>query len=229
MVKWISQVVALTSFNLRTIPQRKGSSFSFMVGIAGVVAVFVGVLSIGQGISRTMRQTGSPDIALVLRGGADSEMTSLLLREETKLIGEAPGVARADGVALVSPELFVIINLPKRSTGTDANIPFRGVEKPVLGVRTGVKGVEGRMFGWGRNEVNVGRGALNGVEGRRGGGTTAGGLRGDPEPPRNVTARSGCSPQSRISSPPAKPEAPSTATRTCGTIPSIRITMQSYA
>jgi len=160
MGKWISQVVALTSFNLRTIPQRKGSSFSFMVGIAGVVAVFVGVLSIGQGISRTMRQTGSPDIALVLRGGADSEMTSLLLREETKLIGEAPGVARADGVALVSPELFVIINLPKRSTGTDANIPFRGVEKPVLGVRTGVKVVEGRMFEWGRNEVIVGRGAL---------------------------------------------------------------------
>lgn len=160
MGKWISQVVALTTFNLRTIPQRRGSSLSFMVGIAGVVAVFVGVLSIGQGISRTMRRTGSPDIALVLRSGADSEMTSLLLREEMKLIGDAPGVARADGVALVSPELFVVINLPKRSTGTDANIPFRGVERPVLGVRTAVKIVDGRMFEWGRNEVIVGRGAL---------------------------------------------------------------------
>ncbi|MFA6956881.1 MAG: ABC transporter permease [Thermoanaerobaculia bacterium] len=160
MLKWISQVVALTAFNLRTIPQRKGSSLSFMVGIAGVVAVFVGVLSIGQGISRTMKQTGAADIALVLRSGADSEMTSLLLREETNLIGDAPGVARADGVALVSPELFVIINLPKRSTGTDVNIPFRGVERPVLGVRTNVKIVDGRMFEWGRNEVIVGRGAL---------------------------------------------------------------------
>jgi putative ABC transport system permease protein len=131
-----------------------------MVGIAGVVAVFVGVLSIGQGISRTMKQTGAADIALVLRSGADSEMTSILGREEMKMIADAPGIARGDGVALVSPELFVIINLPKRSTGTDANIPLRGVERPVTGVRTGVKVVDGRMFAWGTNEVIVGRGAL---------------------------------------------------------------------
>ncbi|MBI2214335.1 MAG: ABC transporter permease [Acidobacteria bacterium] len=160
MLNWISQVVALTGFNLRTIPQRMGSAFASMVGIAGVVAVFVAVLSIGHGISRTMRQTGSADVALVLRAGADSEMTSILVRDDVKLIGEAPGVARADGVALVSPELFVVINLPKRSTGTDANVPFRGVEKPVLGVRSNVKIVDGRMFEWGKNEVIVGRGAL---------------------------------------------------------------------
>jgi putative ABC transport system permease protein len=160
MMNWLTQVVELTAFNLRSIPQRKGAAISSMVGIAGVVAVFVGVLSIGQGISRTMKQTGAADIALVLRSGADSEMTSILGREEMKMIADAPGIARGDGVALVSPELFVIINLPKRSTGTDANIPLRGVERPVTGVRTGVKVVDGRMFAWGTNEVIVGRGAL---------------------------------------------------------------------
>ena len=77
-----------------------------------------------------MTVSGSPDVAIVLRSGADNEMTSGLVREETRLIADAPGVARnADG-PLASAELFVIINLPKRSTGTDANVPLRGVEQP---------------------------------------------------------------------------------------------------
>jgi putative ABC transport system permease protein len=59
----------------------------------------------------------------------------------------------------VSPELFVVVNLPKRSTGTDANVPMRGVEIPAFLVRDEVKIVEGRPFAWGRNEVIVGRGA----------------------------------------------------------------------
>jgi len=59
----------------------------------------------------------------------------------------------------VSPELFVIVNLPKRSTGTDANVPMRGVEPTAFDVRDEVKIVEGRNFDPGRNEVIVGRAA----------------------------------------------------------------------
>jgi len=55
--------------------------------------------------------------------------------------------------------LFVIIDLPKRSTGTDANVPFRGVENAAVKVHDSVKIVEGRMFEGGKNEVIVGRGA----------------------------------------------------------------------
>jgi putative ABC transport system permease protein len=86
-------------------------------------------------------------------------MTSILGREAARIVADAPGVARADGKALVSPELFVIINLPKRSTGTDANVAMRGVEPAGFGVRPELKIVEGRPFAWGRNEVVVGRGA----------------------------------------------------------------------
>jgi putative ABC transport system permease protein len=53
----------------------------------------------------------------------------------------------------------VIINLPKRSTGTDANVPLRGVESAAFQVRDNLKILEGRNFEWGRNEVIVGRGA----------------------------------------------------------------------
>jgi putative ABC transport system permease protein len=136
-----------------------GSAAAAVFGIAGVVGVLVGVLSIGEGFRKTMMTGGSPDTVFVLRSGADSEMTSVLGREEAKILAEAPGVAMVDGKPLVSPELFVVVNLPKRSTNTDANIPMRGVEQAAFKVRSEVHVVEGRMFGWGRNEVIVGRGA----------------------------------------------------------------------
>ena len=159
MGSWFAQVAALLDFNLRSLPKRKGAAAVAVFGIAGVVGVLVGVLSIGQGFRRAMTAAGSPDTVIVLRSGADSEMVSILGREEARIIGEAPGVARQNGKPLVSPELFVIVNLPKRSTGTDANVPLRGVEAPAFGVRNEVKVVEGRPFAWGRNEVIVGRGA----------------------------------------------------------------------
>lgn len=158
-MRWLSQTAALVAFNLRTLPARKGSAAAAVFGIAGVVAVLVGVLSIGQGFRKTMTMAGSPDTVFVLRSGADSEMTSILGREAANIISEAPGVAQAGGKPLVSPELFVIVNLPKRSTGTDANVPMRGVEPPAFGVRSEVKVVEGRNFAPGRNEVIAGRGA----------------------------------------------------------------------
>jgi putative ABC transport system permease protein len=159
MLNWLAQVVALIGFNLRTLPERKGSAAAAAFGIAGVVAVLVGVLSIGQGFRRAMIATGDPDRAVVLRAGADTEMTSILMRDAVRIVADAPGVARAEGKALVSPELFVIINLPNRSTGTDANVAMRGVEPAGFAVRPDVKIVEGRPFEWGRNEVIAGRGA----------------------------------------------------------------------
>jgi putative ABC transport system permease protein len=159
MGNWFAQIGALVAFNLRTLPKRKGSALAAVFGIAGVVAVLVGVLSIAQGFRRAMTVTGSPDTAMVMRSGADSEMTSILSRDEARIVSDAPAVAKRNGKALVSPELFVIVNLPKRSTGTDANVPMRGVEAPAFGVRPEITVVEGRPFAWGRNEVIVGRGA----------------------------------------------------------------------
>ena len=159
-MRFLTQLTALIAFNVRTLPTRKGSAAAAIFGIAGVVAVFVGVLSIGEGFRHAMTVAGSPDTALVMRSGADSEMVSLLGRDSADIIEEAPGIARQNGKPLVSPELFVIVNLPKRSTGTDANVPMRGIEPPALGVRDGIKIVEGRMLQWGRSEVVVGRGAL---------------------------------------------------------------------
>lgn len=156
---WVRQVVLVTRFSLLTIPERRGSVLASVFGIAGVVAVFVGVLSIGQGFRYALMNTASPDIALVLRAGSDTEMTSGLGREDTRIIADAPGVARGADGPLASAELFVIINLPKRATGTDANVAFRGVEARALEVHRHVRLLHGRAFRRGHNEMMVGRGA----------------------------------------------------------------------
>jgi putative ABC transport system permease protein len=158
-INWLSQVGSITKFGLMSIPQRRGAATATIIGIAGVVAVLVGVLSIAAGFKQAMTVSGSPDAAIVLRSGADSEMVSGLGREATRVIADSPGVARTAQGPLASAELFVIINLPKRSTGTDANVPLRGVEAAALQVRDNVRIIQGRLFEWGKNEVIVGSGA----------------------------------------------------------------------
>lgn len=165
MINWLSQVFSVTLFNLRTIPSRAGASFSAAVGIAGVVAVFVGFLSIAEGFRAALSVTGPEDVAIVLRSSADTEMNSNLSRDETRLIADAPGVAQGKKGPLTSAELFVIINLPKRSTGTDANVPVRGVGAAAGEIRDDFRIIEGRMFESGRNEVIVGSGAARAFAG----------------------------------------------------------------
>ena len=158
-INWFSQIASITRFGLMSLPQRRGSVAATLIGTAGVVAVLVGVLSIAAGFRRAMAVSGSPDGVVVLRSGADTEMVSGFSREQTKVIADAPGIARNQDGPLASAELFVIINLPKKSTGLDANIPLRGVEAPALRVRDQLKIVAGRMFEWGKDEVIVGEGA----------------------------------------------------------------------
>src|SRR5213075_1554074 len=119
---------------IRTIPQRRGAALATVVGIAGVVAVLVAVLSIGEGFRHVLLTTGSPQNALVLRSGSDSEMMSVLVGDTVEIIAQAPGIARGSVAAgeapvpLASPELFVVVDVPKKTTGTPANVPLRGVQ-----------------------------------------------------------------------------------------------------
>ena len=159
LFNWLSQIGSIAKFGLMSIPQRRGSVAATVIGIAGVVLVFVGVLSIAAGFRRAMANSGSADAAIVLRSGSDSEMVSGFGRPETRIIADGPGVATSPDGPLASPEVYTVINLPKRSTGTDANVPLRGVEGAAVSVRENMQVVEGRMFAWGKNEVIVGRGA----------------------------------------------------------------------
>ena len=156
---WLEQTLAVTLVNLRSLGQRLGSSSVAVAGFAGVVAVFVAVLSIAEGFRQVMERGASPLTAIVLRAGSDTEMSSGLERDETRIIKDAPGVAQGPDGAVASAELFVVVDVPKRATGTDANVPLRGVEPGAFAVRPAIEIVEGRRFREGRNEVIAGRAA----------------------------------------------------------------------
>lgn len=164
-MNWLSQVYAITLFNLGTIPSRLGASLSAAVGIAGVVTVLVGFLSIAEGFRAALSAPGPDDVAVVLRSGADTEMNSSLSREETRLIADAPGIARTEQGSLASAELFVVINLPRIGSGSDANVPLRGVSPAAGAIRGDLRLIEGRWFETGRNEVIVGNGAARSFAG----------------------------------------------------------------
>lgn len=164
-MNWLSQIFSVTFFNLRSIPERKGSAISAAVGIAGVVLVLVGVLAIAEGFSKAMTSTVPQDVAIVLRTGSDTEMNSSITLDQARVIADAPGVARGENGPLLSAELFVIIDLKKRSTDTDANVPLRGVGPAGFDVRGNITMVEGRRFETGKNEIIVGAGAARAFSG----------------------------------------------------------------
>ena len=109
---------------------------------------------------RGLEAAGDPDLALVLRSGSDTELTSGFYMTHVNAIAEAPDVARDRGEALASPELLVIINVPLRRNGIDAQVPLRGVLPVAFKVHRRLSIVAGRNFATGRKEVIVGRAAL---------------------------------------------------------------------
>ena len=156
-----NQLVTVTAMNLRNLPARVGPSLVAVIGIGGVVAVLVALLAMGEGFRAALDLSGRDDIAMVLRGGSADELSSSLSRDEYDVVTLAPGIARDARGPIVSGELYTIVDLPMRSTGTEANVPFRGVGERAAELRDGFRIVAGRMFRPGQGEVIVGRGAFN--------------------------------------------------------------------
>jgi putative ABC transport system permease protein len=158
MRPFLLQVAAVTIINLKSIPQRFLLSLSTVVAVALVVMVLLTFLAMSYGFQKTLAGTGSPDVAIALRGGAAAEINSAVTRDQVRLIEEGPGIARgADGRPLTSAELYLVVDGVKRSTGTKANLPLRGVGRDGANVRKGITIQAGRMFAPGSNEVVVGK------------------------------------------------------------------------
>jgi putative ABC transport system permease protein len=159
------RTLSVTGVGLATLPSRWGASLVIVVGIAGVVGVLVALLAMGQGLEATLKTAGSTDTAIVLRGGSQSESSSVLLHDATVLIAQAPGIARdVTGHAIASPELMLAASLPKNN-GQDANVAIRGVGPEAWAVRPGMKIVAGRKLTPGTLELDVGKGVLGQFKG----------------------------------------------------------------
>jgi len=158
-MRGLNQILAVTWLNLSNLPQRVGSSVVAVIGVAAVVLVFAAVLSMAKGFERTMISAGSENTVIIMRSGSTSELNSGLSNAQTLIIANAPGVLKDGDTTVMSAELYVVVDVKKKSSNTDANVPFRGVQSGAFDVRKDVSLIEGRMFEPGKNEIIVGRSA----------------------------------------------------------------------
>ena len=158
----LSQVSAVTGINVKSIPERWAPSLVIVIGLAGVVAVFTALLAMSTGFESTLKAAGRPDVAIVMRGGSESEINSGIDRDSEELIKQAKGVrVGADGRPVASAEMIVITELMRAGTNNAAsNITLRGVDPQAFTLRPQLKIVEGRSFTPGLRELIVGQGVL---------------------------------------------------------------------
>ena len=144
-------------YNLRNLFVRKVSTGMTVFVIALVVLVFLMVMSLAEGITKTLTRSTSSRNVIVMRTGAQSEMQSFVLPEQYETIRTLAGIEHdAKGDALASPELVVLVNIAKKN-GKKTNLQVRGVLPVAMEVRPELKIVEGRGFASGTAEAIVSR------------------------------------------------------------------------
>lgn len=158
-MSWLNQITSATAVNILSLPQRLASSLVAIIGVSAVVGVFAGVLSMASGFQKTMIAAGSPETAVILRAGSTGELSSGISNEQVNIVSNAPGVRKDGETPIVSAELYVLVDVAKKSNDEDANVPLRGVQPGAFKVRDNLSMVEGRTFETGKNELIVGRGA----------------------------------------------------------------------
>jgi putative ABC transport system permease protein len=143
-------------YNLRNLVARKASTgmTTFVIGL--VVAVFLCVLALVQGVTRTLSVTASTRNVIAMRVGSQAEMQSVITRDQADQMQAMPGPERdAAGKSFVSPELITLINVPREDDKTFSNVQVRGMAPIGIQIRPDVKIVDGRMFTPGTNEAIV--------------------------------------------------------------------------
>src|ERR1044072_3811636 len=81
------------AYNLRSVTQRPVSTPTTALRIGLTAAIFIGALALAAGFRASLIYTGAPDNALVLRKGADSEISSGLPLENVNILKANPAVA----------------------------------------------------------------------------------------------------------------------------------------
>jgi ABC-type lipoprotein release transport system permease subunit len=146
------------AYNVRNIVQRPWSTLMTALGIALVVAILIGALALASGFQAALVENGSSDNAMILRTGADSEISSSISLDQAAILRAHPQVAAGpDGRPLVSNDLVVLTNLERVGQQGSSNVPIRGIDPAGLAVRPQIRVVEGRMFAPGTDELIVGR------------------------------------------------------------------------
>ena len=119
LINRILQILSVIRVSLGSLGERTGTALVAAMGFAGVVLVFTGMLSIREGFRSVVERNGSPQVAMVTRGGSTSELTSGISLENAHVIAQAPGVAADSSGPITSPEALVVVDAPRRDSNSD--------------------------------------------------------------------------------------------------------------
>jgi putative ABC transport system permease protein len=144
------------AYNLRSVLNRPMSTATTALGIGLTVAIYIGALALAAGFKASLVSTGDPDNILLLRKGADSEISSGISLEHSNIIKANPAVAVGpDGRPRASTEMVIVVNKPRLGQTGSSNVMLRGVDAAAADLRGGLTIVAGRMFTPGTDEVIV--------------------------------------------------------------------------
>jgi putative ABC transport system permease protein len=145
-------------YNVRNVFVRWRSTVATILGIALVVAVYMLVQSLAVGLEKSSANTGDPRNILIVRKGSTAESSSQVTREQFRVIPYLPQVAKdKDGQPLISPDVVILVTLPRRENRGEANVLVRGVAPKGIDLRPQVNLIGGRWFERGKREVVVSR------------------------------------------------------------------------
>jgi putative ABC transport system permease protein len=157
-VNLLRQLLTVSAIGVNTLPQRRGTSFVIVAGVACVVAVLVSMLSIAVGQTRMYLSGGGRDRVIIHPKDLMRESNSDVGRNQIGMILNAPGIAKGpDGAPLAEPEFQMGVMPPLGTFGDPLEI--RGIGPVGIKIRDEFRLESGSMFRTGAQELLIGVGA----------------------------------------------------------------------
>ncbi len=129
-----------------------------VLSIGLVVAVFIALMALGNGIDKTFTSSGDPRNLLILRKSSQVEGNSAVTKSEFQILRYLPGIEQGpDGQPLLSAEVIVLLNLGRKDGGGMSNVIVRGVGPQAFPLRPELTVIQGRLFNPGFREMIVSR------------------------------------------------------------------------
>jgi len=145
-------------YNIQNLRARGVSTFMSIFGIGIVIAVMLSMMALNNGVRKATTTTASKESMMVLREGAQAEISSWVTKEAYRIIRALPGIQKdAKGEPMISPEIVIAFKIAKKDDPKGSNVVVRGVTQSAFTVRPFVHIVQGQMFRPGSNEVIVAR------------------------------------------------------------------------
>ncbi len=145
-------------YNIQNLRARSMSTFMSIFGIGIVIAVMLSMMALYNGVLKATTTSGSKDAMMVMREGAQAEISSWVTKDASRIIRALPGIQKdPEGHPMLSPEIAIAFKIPKKDDPKGSNVIVRGVTQNAFTMRPYVKLIQGRMFRPATNEVIVAR------------------------------------------------------------------------